>query len=259
MTTAPPKPEDFARALISLLGIKQPANMAEMARAIGLSLREVRSKGFEGALVRVPGRPRGIVAVRADIREFGRKRFTIAHEIGHYVLPGHGAVSPICRDSQIEAWSEGATNQEATANRFASELILPSEQIGPIVRERSASIETARYISKEFQTSLTAAALKCVEVTDDSCALVVSVDGVVRQYRSSKLWRYIILTGCKLGHGTLAKHLPNDFNERQKSGEVSARAWAMDKSMYTDAAVVEDSILLPNYNTVLSILTAIGL
>jgi hypothetical protein len=167
-------------------------------------------------------------------------------------------VSTFCSGDQIEKWGEDETNQEDAANRFASELLLPSEQIGPLVKDRLVSIETAKFISNEFQTSLTAAALKCVEVTDDSCALVVSVDGVVRHYRPSRLWRYTIQVGCKLGPGTLAKHLPNDLNERQKSGVVNALAWALDYSMLPNAEVVEDSILLPRYNTVLSMLTAIG-
>lgn len=174
-------------------------------------------------------------------------------------MPGHGAISPVCSDNQIKMWAESATNQEDAANRFASEFLLPSEQLIPIVEEKSASIETAKHISSEYQTSLTAAALKCVEVTNDSCALVVSVEGVVRQYRASKHWRYIIPTGCKLGLGTLAKHLLSNLNERQKTGVVDARAWAMNKNMLPNADVVEDSILLPRYNTILSILTAIGL
>lgn len=257
MVTVNSKPEDFARALLSRLEIKQPANLTDIARVIGLRIREVRSIGFDGALIRVPYKPRGIIAVRGTIREIGRKRFTIAHEIGHYILPGHGAASPVCKDDQIVTWGQAKSNQEDAANRFASELLLPSEQIEPIVKEKAASIETARLISNKLQTSLTAAALKCVEVADDSCAVVVSVDGVVRQYRPSKRWRYIIPMGCKLGHGTLAKYLPDDSNERRNSGVVNARAWAINKYMLPNAEVVEDSILLPRYDTVLTILTAI--
>lgn len=256
MATAAPPPEDFARALLSRLGIEQPIDLEDVARAIGLRVRKVNSRGFDGALVRVQGQWRGIVAVRADIREFGRERFTVAHEIGHYILPGHGSVSSVCRNDQIEEWGQGGAAQEDAANRFASELLLPSEQISAIVQARSASVETAKSISDTFKTSLTAAALKCVEVTDDACALVVSVKGVVGGYRPGRSWRYIIPAGCTLGPGTLAKHL--DLEERQVSGVVAAAAWAMNKSMIPGAEVLEDSIYLPRYNTVLSILTAIG-
>lgn len=260
MATARPKPEDFARVLLSRLDVKQPANLAAIASRIGLTIREVNSKAFDGALLRVPDRPRGIIAVRAraDLREFRRQRFTIAHEIGHYVLPGHGTTSPVCREDQIEVWGKGATDQEDAANRFASELLLPSEQVALVVKERAASIQTARFLSDKFQTSLTAAALKCIEVTDDACVLVMSFDGIVKRYRPSRLWRYIIPMGCALGHGTLAKYLSEDSEGRQKSGVISALAWAMgNKYMEMGAELLEDSILLPRYNIVLSILTAI--
>lgn len=258
MPIAFPKPEDFARTLLSRLNVKQPADIADLAHSVGVRIREVNSTGFDGALVRLSGRSRGIIAVRANIREPGRKRFTVAHELGHYILPGHGAASTFCSGDQIEKWDEDETNQEVAANRFASEFLLPSEQIGPLVKERGASIETAKFISNEFQTSLTAAAFKCVDASDDSCALVVSVDGMVHHYRPSSHWRYIVPVGCKLGPGTLARQLLNDSSRRQINGVVNARAWAMNNSMLPNAEVIEDSILLPLYNTVLSMLTAIG-
>src|SRR5215210_6829999 len=98
-------PEDYARALLSWLGLERASCLDDLARSIGLTIREVDSKGFDGALLRLPDRPRGIVAVRKNLREIGRKRFTAAHEIGHYILPGHGLRQPICHDEQIESWN----------------------------------------------------------------------------------------------------------------------------------------------------------
>ena len=98
-----PRPEDFARALLSRLEIQQPADLELVASAIGLRIRKVNSTGFEGTMRRMPGRALGIVAVRAGIRGIGRERFTIAHEIGHYVLPGHGTMISVCRADGIGA------------------------------------------------------------------------------------------------------------------------------------------------------------
>jgi hypothetical protein len=199
---------------------------------------------------------RGIVAISDRIGETRRKRFTIAHEIGHYILPGHGVADIVCTDKQIEAWPENLVDQEREANCFASELLLPSEQIETIVSERGASIETARFVSEVFETSLMAASLKCIDVTDDACALVVSINGVVRSYRPSRSWRYIILVGCRLGPGTLAQNL--DLDKRHASGVVTAVAWTTSNKMIPGAEVLEDSIYLPRYSIVLSLLTAIG-
>lgn len=256
MSTDAPGPEEYSRALLAKLNMSQPIDMAALAEACGLRLREVKSTGFDGALVQVPGVEGGIVAIREGIEE-RRKRFTIAHEIGHYVLHGHGLERQACKEAEIEAWSDEASNQERDANLFASELLLPLEEIEPIVRQKGTSLETARFISEKFETSLTAAALRCVEASDDTCALVVSFDGVVSWFKGNNFWKYFISVHCALGPGTLAKQLFSG-GKGQKSGIVSAMAWTGSGKMLPDAEIVEDSLLLPRYKTVLSLLIAVG-
>lgn len=55
----------------------------------------------EGLLIRSQGIPRGIIAVKKSIRSEGRKRFTVAHEIGHYVLPGHDEYGSVAINTLI--------------------------------------------------------------------------------------------------------------------------------------------------------------
>jgi len=254
-----PPPEEFAKALLRRLGVNRPSDMADFARAIGLRIVEVESNGFDGALFRLPYKPCGIIGVRSSIRELGRKRFTIAHEIGHYILPSHGTGKSVCKDEQIQSLNGSSWSQEAAANRFASELLLPAEQIIPIIKANSVDIKTAREISNTFQTSLQAAARKCVELTAESCAFVVSVDGIIHHWMASKSWRYQMPVKCALGDGTLARHLTERKGGRHQRKEINALAWVT--SRHVDPCggdLIEDSILLPNYNTVLSILTAVS-
>lgn len=248
------RPEVVARDLLSKLRIDPPTDLKILACVIGLQIREVNSKGFEGALVRVPGRLQGMVAVRADIRESGRKRFTIAHEIGHYLLPGHGMIMPVCREDQINTWTQESIKKEDAANRFASELLLPSDRVSNILRNQNPSMATARFISNKFETSLISAALKCIDVTERACALVVSIDGIGQRYKPSKSWKYLIPTGQKLSR-TLAGEL--HFYSRQVQGKIAASSWMTEKNVPKRMMVLEDSIYLPHYNTILSILTEI--
>jgi len=57
-----------------------------------------------------------------------RKRFTIAHEIGHLKLNhlGDEEISTIFRDSTT---SEGTYEKEVTANAFAAELLMPEDLV----------------------------------------------------------------------------------------------------------------------------------
>lgn len=59
-----------------------------------------------------------------------RRRFTVAHEIGHHLLHSDGA-KVLCRPSDVEAAATGERVREREANRFAAELLMPE----PLVRE----------------------------------------------------------------------------------------------------------------------------
>lgn len=54
-----------------------------------------------------------------------RNRFTIAHELGHYVL-GHNNVY---RDTSLSWIDYTGREEEISANNFAAELLMPEEQI----------------------------------------------------------------------------------------------------------------------------------
>jgi len=191
-----------------------------VAAAIGLGVREVKSTGFDGALQRIRWEARGIVAVRGSMG-LGRTRFTIAHEIGHYVFH-HGAMTTVCHSTDIEAGTINSSNdEEVAANRFASELLLPVDHIGRIIREQCISLNTIKSIARQFKTSLTAAVIQGMAVTAEPCAAVVTVDGVVRFYKPSNSWKYFIPVGSRLDGRSMAARL--DLREGEATGKVPSR------------------------------------
>jgi hypothetical protein len=245
-------PEQLARSLLRKLRIRQPVDLEMVAPAIGLCIRREKSTGFEGALTRIPGRALGVVVVRRGQQGSGRERFTIAHEIGHYLLPGHG--SAVCSGMLLRG-RRGGDEQEVAANRFAAELLLPAAEVMPILRKRPLSVAVVKLIAQKFSASLTAAAFQCVEVTGESCAAVVSIGGIRRYYKTSRTWRYVIAVGRKIDDRSVAARL--GF-ETSAAAEVPAIAWTTSKSAAPGARLVENSIYLAPYNMTLSILTAMG-
>lgn len=259
------QPEDFARALLSRLGITRADDLNDLARRIGLSIREVDARGFEAALVRARGRSRGIIAVRRDIGDSGRRRFGVAHEIGHYVLPGHGSSGAACTSDSIDYWERSDEDepmlqhsvgtQESAANHFAAELLLPSSLIAPIVAAQSVSVSTARWVAESFHASLTAAALKCVEVAPEACALVVSTNGVVKFVKPNRMFGCVISPGRVLKSDTKAFHLTEDVEHNSDFGAVRNGSWLDASNPETPLPLHEDSVSLPDYGKVLTILT----
>lgn len=253
------QPEAYARALLAKLHVARVRDLDAFAGSIGLRVREVDSEGFEGALVRVPNRPKGIIAVKRSIRERGRKRFTILHEIGHYVLPGHGVVDCVCKTENIESWRRSVPGHEVSANRFASELLLPPGEVARYVPQHTATISVARKVCDEFEASLTASTLKCVEVTEEECAVVWSEGGLIKWCRPNDNFRYYVRVNEKVSADSHAAQLFKGSLERERDGAVPAEAWISSYRLRPGATVWEDSILLPYYNSVLTILTVTNL
>jgi hypothetical protein len=219
-----------------------------------LSIKEVDSQDFEGVLVCRADRSKGIIAVNRNIREEGRKRFAICHEIGHFVLPGHGIDGCICHSEDIESWRKDAPEYEIEANEFASELLLPYRAVAPLVKKDKATVGLAKDIAKRFGTSLTAACLKSVEVTEENCAFVYSVDGSIKWFRRNENFWLMIRRG-QLSDRTFAAQLFRESLTRERDGAVPANAWVEDEHLSSDAKIWEESLFMPNYNGTITLLT----
>jgi hypothetical protein len=251
-------PEIFASKLLSCLGLRPPFWIEEMARELGLEIRSGNTTGFEGTLVRNPHGAGGIIATGGGVRGFSRQRFTIAHEIGHYVL-STDQENTVCLSRDLQLWNPSIITEERAANRFAAELLLPAKQVAPIVIDRGVSIETANYVKNSFNTSLTTAAFRCAELSFETCAVVCIVDGIVKSYLPSKSWGYRIFTGCPLSKSTMAAELIENRSTLTRCGRVNAMAWA-DASKFMDlgAELFEDSIHLRRFKIILTLLTEVG-
>src|SRR5947199_4779857 len=108
----------LAEMLLDRLKVNGPPNLTEIATRVGLRIKEVNGVGFEGALVRDVDSQKGIVLVKATTREQSRKRFTIAHEIGHYMVPTHRSNDNVCMSGDLESWSDKLAIPEFEANEF---------------------------------------------------------------------------------------------------------------------------------------------
>ena len=57
-----------------------------------------------------------------------RRRFTVAHEVGHHLLHADGA-TVLCRPADVEAAEGEERAREREANRFAAELLMPERLV----------------------------------------------------------------------------------------------------------------------------------
>src|SRR6266516_3785682 len=146
-----------ARVFLERFGEDAGKRLESILPRIGLELHTRDAHTYEGCLLRIKGIPRGYVVLSQGIREIGRRRFTLAHELGHYLLPDQQDLSTPCTKSHIESWDDALAKPEKDANRFAAEVFMPRSVVQPYLREmpKFAHIEI---IAQTCNTSLTASA-----------------------------------------------------------------------------------------------------
>lgn len=90
-----------------------------------------------------------------------RKRFTLAHELGHVVIPWHTGTIISHTDADNDELFEWEYREvEAEANRFAAELLMPTNWIREIFNTKKEIETLIKQLINESQTSLDAILIK---------------------------------------------------------------------------------------------------
>src|SRR5688572_22959592 len=227
-----------------------PVPVEDIAMDRGVLCLEAKLTGCLARLVR-KGK-RGIIRTDAKIREEGRKRFAIAHELGHWFL--HEAESQffICTAEQMRDYK--GSPMEVEANLFASELLMPTGLFRPLARDVDPRLERVKLLAGIFNTSLTATAMKFVDLNKHECILVLSANKVVswsKQQGNRSGLR--IEKGMKLHPDSVAFHLGSSCGEL-KPELVNAEAWITHNWYERQIEITEQSWVLDGYNSVLTML-----
>ena len=139
------------------------------------------SKGVEGMLMPRPdGSGEWGIIYNESIRSAGRRNFTLAHELGHYLL--HRQAHPgglECTNRNMADWDEGRNRIEAEANTFASYLLMPLDDFRAQIKGRAIDIDVMTELAERYAVSLTAAILKWMTITDKRAMIVVGKEGFI--------------------------------------------------------------------------------
>jgi hypothetical protein len=131
-----------------------PVKLSEIARDLGLVVKSATLRpGISGEIRPDPDRPGEFVirVSRHDSRE--RQRFTVAHEIGHFLLHRDQIGTGITDDALYR--STLSDRREAEANRIAADILMPDALIREWL-DRAQLLGVAdkvSYLRENFQVS----------------------------------------------------------------------------------------------------------
>ncbi len=152
-----------AETVLRELGITAPEDIDIEAIACYCGAL-VRYRALDGCAARIIGLgDRAIISVDASERIRGRQRFSVAHEIGHWMRDRGKAA--FCQEEDFRRfWGDDyRLNPESLANEYAADLLLPSYLFKPSAKARPVTFDTVRELADKFSTSYTATALRLVQ------------------------------------------------------------------------------------------------
>ncbi|MEQ1933233.1 MAG: ImmA/IrrE family metallo-endopeptidase [Fimbriimonadaceae bacterium] len=155
------EPEKAARELLEAQGIrKAPIPVDKIAKALGVQIRySPLDEELSGMIFIKDGIP--IIGVNA-LHHPHRQRFTIAHELGHYMLHRNLLSNEVHVDKQFKILmrnsksSTGTDAMEVEANKFAAELLLPEFLIEDVLAHSTFDIDDRApldELAKKFRVS----------------------------------------------------------------------------------------------------------
>lgn len=199
-------------------------NLEEIANAEMLIIEEVLLNGLLGRILY--NDEFGLIQVDKSISNEGLKRFTIAHEMGHFFLSKNSQINKHgCSYNSLGNYSENK-NQETEANHFAAELLMHKPWFIKFTNNIPVCLDLIKLISREFNVSLTAAAIRYAEIGQFPIAVIMSKDNFVQ-------WSFIS-GNFPFKNLPMVKQVPIDSN---------ARDCFNNKEIFTD----EDLILAANW------------
>lgn len=166
---------NLARHVLARFGLTAPVDVVTLARnfaEVSVELLPVDIDGVCYDLKKSGVRP---TIVLNKLRPSTRLRFTAAHELGHVLIPWHIGVMV----DDISSYNSEAVphyKMEDEANRFASELLLPSDWLSDKVDELNSPIDLIASAASSAKVSPAATAMKLITLLEPG-HLYAQIDG----------------------------------------------------------------------------------
>jgi Zn-dependent peptidase ImmA (M78 family) len=184
--------------------------------AIALDIKEIlplEAEGFEGGLITYSDKSEGTILVNKK-NSHQRQRFTIGHELGHFLSPWHEPTADngfLCKSSDFVVSDQKTKNKahriEAEANKFSASLLMPEKYLRKDIRALGdPDLKHIWQLADKYDVSKEALARRYVEIHDECCAIVISKNGIYQYSYRHEDFPFIYLTkGQALSNKSLSK------------------------------------------------------
>jgi len=170
-------------------------------------IKEEEIEGAEGRILMKDNA--GIITINSAIELPAKKRFILAHELGHFVLHKDHKNGFSDNDETLNhSYQTNFQIEEIEANEFAAEFLMPTDLLYNECKGKVFNHKVIEHIADRFQVSKTAAILKFVKKNNGNhpVFVVCCQDNKMKWFKKSDDWLYYSLfsRGLPPPSGTVA-------------------------------------------------------
>ena len=165
-----------------------PVDVEAFAHSVGITaFRDLEIEGFTSAVIADIAKTSGVILCAPAMIAL-RRRFAIAHELGHFLLAAHrGDRQCTNRDLAENRRDTEHRKEEMQANRFAAGLLMPKPWFTAFTDGLGKpAVEHLPVVAAAYQVTLEIAVSRYVDLTPATCAFLFVKDGVARFARPSR-------------------------------------------------------------------------
>ena len=245
------------------IGIEDPSEipLEDVVTAYGGLIQYKDMGQVDGRIVY--GKNISTIYINSEIKYEGRKRFALAHELGHLLMHK----GSLMHDDSISLdWFNNTEKQlakgkqEFEANQFATEYLMPSDIFYQEAKSKPFGPTLIENLADRFEVSLTSAAFKCFDVDIYPIAMFHIFNGKVKYWKRSTDLKVYIKNIPKLSppqDSVATEYIDAGYNAIYKKGDL---VQSIDKSTWfelnerdRDTEFFEYCIVTKSYNNILSI------
>ncbi|MBT7443001.1 MAG: ImmA/IrrE family metallo-endopeptidase [Methylococcales bacterium] len=148
---------------------------------------EKMGSSVDGMLVKHSFRNEWAIFYNTDVIHPGRSNFTLAHELGHYMVHRQSLNKTKFQCGEKDMLDENlqGIDIETEANAFAANLLMPNSDFRTQADGQKFSIDLMQHCANRYGVSLTAAVLKWLDFTKKRAIGLLSEEGFMHWSKSS--------------------------------------------------------------------------
>jgi hypothetical protein len=223
----------------------------------------IREEVLEGAEARIlMNENSGIITIDNRIYPSTKKRFILAHELGHFELHRNLIRGFNDTDETINHWYQyNLKSEEIEANEFAAEFLMPAELFRNECKGKIFDHRVIEHLSNYFKVSKTAAILKFVKENNGNHPIFVVCcqNNVMKWFKKSDDFYHYSLFSRNLPppSGSVAFDIfdkGSAYYGEEQTQQIWKSDWFETKDNEKDTIFFEYCLYVKSYNYTLSVI-----